>query len=120
MEPTPAATPEDDHLEAVGIIRRMVLLGFYERIDELTEVYPYEVAVVDRWKGDIFVVYYKSLLDEFRILKIPRGCHETFTKFVERIKTSNIQNCYIAYVGLTDDGEPVLKAHGGGFHVYMS
>jgi len=100
---TPAATPAGDHLEAVGIFSRMLLLGFYERIDELTEGYPYEVAVADRWNRDIFVVYHKSLLDEFRILKIPRGCHETFTKFLERIKTYNIQNCYIAYVGRTND-----------------
>jgi hypothetical protein len=120
MEPTRAATPDDDHLEAVGIISRMMFLGFYDHIDELTEGYPYEVAVVDRWNGNSFLVHYKSLLDEFRILKIPRGCHETFTKFLERKKTNNIQNCYIAYVGLTDDREPVLKAHGGGFHVYMS
>ena len=97
-----------------------MLLGFYERIDELVEGYPYEVAVVDRWNGDIYVVYYKSLLDVFRILQIPRGCHETFTKFLKRIKTNNIQNCFIEFVGRTDDGEPVLEAHGGGFHVYMS
>ena len=66
------------------------------------------------------MVYYKSLLDGLRILKIPRGCHETFTKFLEKIETNKILNCYIAYVGQTDDGEPVLKACGGGFHAYMS
>jgi len=120
MEPTLAATPEGENLEAVGIISRMILLGLYERIDELIEGYPYEVAVVDRWNGDIFVVYYKSLLDVFRILQIRRGCHETFTKFLERIKTNNIQSCFIEFVGRTDDREPVLKAYGGGFHVYMS
>jgi len=47
MEPSPAATPEAENLEAVGIISRMMLLGLYEHIDELIEGYPYEVAVVD-------------------------------------------------------------------------
>jgi len=120
MEPTPAATPEAEHLEAVGIISRMMLLGLYEHIHELIEGYPYEVVVVDKWDGDIFVVYHKIVIDVFRVLQIPRRCHETFTRFFERLKTNNIQNCYIEYVGRADDGEPVLKAYGGGFHVYVS
>jgi len=120
MEPSPAATLEGKHLEAVGIISRMMLLGLYEHIHELKEGCPYEVVIVDEWDGDIFVVYRKILIVIFRVLQIPRRCHETFTRFFERIKTNNIQNCYIEYVGVADDGEPVLKAYGGGFHVYVN
>ena len=47
MEPTTATTPEAEHLEAVGMISRMMLLGLYEHIYELIEGYPYEVVVVD-------------------------------------------------------------------------
>ena len=83
MEPTPPATPEAEHLEAVGIISRMMLLGLYEHIYELIEGYPYEVVVVDKWDGDIFVVYHKILIDVFRVLQIPRRCHETFTRFLK-------------------------------------
>ena len=96
-----------------------MLLGLYEHIHELREGYPYEVVVVDKWDDDIFVVYHKILIDVFRVLQIPLRCHETYTRFFERLK-NNIQNCYIEYVGRADDGEPVLKAYGGGFHVYVS
>jgi len=120
MEPSPAATLEAEHLEAVNIITRMTLFGLYEHIDELIEGYPYEVALVDMWGDDIFVVYHKILRDVYRVLQIPRRCHETFTRFLERLKANNFRNCYIEYVGRTDDGEPVLKAYGGGFHVYVS
>ena len=98
----------------------MMFLGLYEHIDELIEGYPFEVALVDKWGDDIFVGYNKILIDVFRIFQIPRRYHETFTRFFERLKTNNIQNCYIEYVGRADDGEPVLKAYGGGFHVYVS
>jgi len=120
MEPTPAATLEGEHLEAVDIITRMMLLVLYEHIYELIEGYPYEVAVVDKWGDDIFVVYYKILLDVFRILQIPRRYHETFTRFCTQLRENGVQNCYLEYVGRADDGEPVLKVYGGGFHAYMS
>jgi hypothetical protein len=120
MEPTPPATLEGEHLEAVDIITRMMLLGLYEHINELLDGYPYEVEVVDRWGDDIFVVYYKILLDVFRVLQIPRKCHETFTRFCTQLMGNGVQNCYLKYVGRTDDGKPVLKIYGGGFHVYMS
>jgi len=97
----------------------MMLLGLYEHIHELIEGYPYEVAVVDRWGDDIFVVYYKILLDVFRVLQIRRR-HETFTRFNTQLRENGVQNCYLEYVGRTDDGEPVLKVYGGGFHVYMN
>jgi len=117
MEPSPAATLEAEHLEAVNIITRMMLLGIYEHIDKLIEGYPYEVVVVDKWGDDIFVVYRKILIDVFRVLQI---CHETFARFFERLIANNIQNCYLEYVGRADDGEPVLKVYGGGFNVYVS
>jgi len=97
-----------------------MFLGLYEHIDELIEGYPYKVVLVDRWGDDIFVVYHKILIDVFRVLQIPRRCHETFTSFFERLKANNIQNCYLEYVGRADDGEPVFKVYGGGFSVYVS
>jgi len=75
MQPTPAATLEGEHLQAVDIVTRIILLGLYEHIDELIEGYAYEVALVDKCSDDIFVVYYKILLDTFRVLQIPRRCH---------------------------------------------
>ena len=120
MGPSPAATLEAVHLEAVGIIDRKMFLGLYEHIDELIEGYPYKVVLVDRWGDDIFVVYHKILIDVFRVLQIPRRCHETFTSFFERLKANNIQNCYLEYVGRADDVEPVFKVYGGGFSVYVS
>ena len=119
MEPTPAATLKGEHLEAVDIITRMMLLGLYEHINELIEGYPYEVAVVDKWRDGIFVVYYKILFDVFRILQIPRRCHETFTRFCTQLRENGVQNCYLEYVGRADDGEPVVKVYGGGFSVYV-
>ena len=81
MEPTRAHTLEGEHLEAIDIVARMMLLGLYEHIDELVPGYPYEVVLVDKWDDDIFVVYC-MFIDVFRVLKIPRRCHETFTKFL--------------------------------------
>jgi len=119
MEPTLAGTLEGEHLEAVDIITRMRLLGLYEHIDELLQGYPYQVALVDKWGDNMFVVHYKTLIVVFRILQIPRGCHETFTRFCTQLRENGVQNCYLEYVGRADDGEPVVKVYGGGFSVYM-
>ena len=94
MEPTPAATLEGEHLEAVDIVTRIMLLGLYEHINELIEGYPYEVALVDKWGDDIFVVYYKILLDIFRVLQIPRRCHETFTRLCTQLRENGVQNLF--------------------------
>ena len=120
MEPTRADTLEGEHLEAIDIVTRMMLLSLYEHIDELIQGYPYEVVLVDKWDDDIFVVYHMFLIDVFRVLKIPRRCHETFTKFFTQLRENGIQNCYIEYVGREDDGEPILKVCGGGFSRYVS
>jgi len=76
-------------------------------------------VVVDRWGDDIFVVYNFNLIDVFRVIQIPRRCHETFTRFFAELRENGVQNCYTEYVGRADDGEPVLKAYGGGFSTYV-
>jgi hypothetical protein len=84
MEPSPAPTNNleaEQHVQTVNIISRMMFLGLYQHIDELIEGYPYEVVVVDNWGSDIFVIYNFNLIDVFRVIQIPRRCHETFTRF---------------------------------------
>jgi len=91
MEPTRADTPEAElPLDPVATITRMLLLGLFEHVDELIERYPYEVALIDRW-GDDIAVYHK--VPVFRVLQIPRRCHETFTRFclqLEQNKSSKM------------------------------
>jgi len=118
MEPARADTLEGEHLEAIDIVARMMLLGLYEHIDELVPGYPYEVVLVDKWDDDIFVVYC-MFIDVFRVLQIPRRCHETFTKFFTQLRENGVQNFYIEYVGRADDREPVPKVYGCGFSMYV-
>ena len=117
MEPTRANSPEDElPLDPVDMITRLMFLGLLEHV-ELIERHPYEVVLIDKWGDNIFAVYHK--VPVFRVLQIPRRCHETFSRFCMRLKENKIQNCYLEYVGRADK-EPVLKVYGGGFHVYMS
>jgi len=118
MEPARADTPDALPLDPVDTITRMMLLGLLEHVNELIEKRPYEVVLIDRWGDGIFVVYDK--VPVFRILEIPRTCHETFSRFCMRLKENRVENVYLVFAGRTDDGEPVLKEYGGGFHVYMS
>jgi len=37
-----------------------------------------------------------------------------------KLKENRVENVYLEFAGRTDEGDPVLKVHGGGFHVYMS
>jgi len=76
------------------------------------------MALIDKWGDDIFAVYHK--VPVFRVLQMPQRYHETFSKFCMRLKENNVENCYLEYSGRADDGEPVLKVYGGGFHVYMN
>ena len=118
MEPARADTPEALPIDPVDTITRMMLLCLLENVDELVEKRPYEVALIDRWGDGIFVVYDKVTV--FRTLEIPRGCHETFSRFCLRLKANRVENVYLEFAGRTDDGEPVLKVYGAGFLVYMS
>jgi hypothetical protein len=118
MEPARADTPEALPIDPVDTITRMMLLGLLEHVGELVEKEPYEVVLIDRWGDDIFAVYHK--VPVFRILQIPRGCHETFSRFCTRLKENRVEDVYLEFAGRTDDGEPVLKVYGGGFHVCMS
>jgi len=118
MEPTRANSPEDElPLDPVDMITRLMFLGLLEHV-ELIERHPYEVVLIDKWGDNIFAVYHK--VPVFRVLQIPRRCHETFTTFFMQLKGNRVENCYLEFAGRTDDGEPVLKVYGGGFHVYMS
>jgi len=118
MEPARADNPEALPLDPVDTITRMMLLGLLEHVDELIEKHPYEVALIDRWGDGIFVVYDKVTV--FIILEIPRGCHETFSRFCLRLKENRVENVYLEFSGRTDEGEHVLKVYGGGLHVYMN
>ena len=118
MEPARADTPEALPIDPVDTITRMLLLGLLEHVGELVEKQPYEVALIEKLGDDIFVVYDKVTV--FRILQIPRRCHEPFRKFCMKLKENRVENVYLEFAGRTDDGEPVLKVYGGGFHVYMS
>jgi len=117
MEPARADTPEALPIDPADTITRMLLLGLLEHVDELVEKQPYEVALIEKLGDDNFAVYDEVML--FRILQIPRGCHEPFRKFCMKLKENRVENVYLELAGRTDDGEPVLKVYGGGFHVYM-
>jgi len=117
MEPARADTPEALPIDPVDTITRMLLLGLLENVGDLVEKWPYEVALIEKLGDDIFAVYDK--VTGFRILQIPRGCHKPFRKFCLKLKENRVKNVYFELAGRTDDGEPVLKVSGGGFHVYV-
>ena len=94
----------------------MLFHGLLENIGDLVEKRPYEVALIEKWCDDNFAVYDKGTV--FRILQIPRRCHETFRKFCVKIKENKVEDVFLELAGRRDDGEPVLKVSGGGFHFY--
>jgi len=116
MEPTRANTPETLPIDPVDIVIRMLFYGLLENVGELVEKQPYEVALIEKLGDDIFAVYDKGTV--FRILQIPRRCHETFRKFCVKIKENQVEDVFLELAGRRDDGEPVLKVSGGDFHFY--
>ena len=92
MEPARADTPEALPIDPVDTVTRMLLLGLLENVGELVEKQPYEIVLIDRWGDDIFVVYDKVTM--FRILQIPRGCHETISKFCTRLKENRVEDLF--------------------------
>jgi len=116
MEPTRADTPEAVPIDPVVIISRMLFHGLLENIGDLVEKRPYEVALIEKFGDDIFAVYDKGTV--FRILQIPRRCHETFRKFCVKIKENRVEDVFLELSGRRDAGEPVLKVSGGDFHFY--
>jgi len=118
LEPARADTPEAVPLDPVDTITRMMLFDLLEHVNELIERHPYDVVLFDKWGDGIFAVYHK--VPVFRILEIPRSCHETFSRFSMRLKENRVENVYLEFAGRTDEWEPVFKVYGGWFHVYMS
>jgi len=117
MEPARAVTPEALPIDPMDTITRMLLLGLLENVGDLVEKRPYKVALIEKFGDDIFALYDK--VTGFKILQIPRGCHEPFRKFCIKLQENRVENVYLELAGRTDDGEPVLKKYGGGFDVYM-
>jgi len=103
-----------------SLLGQIVSLGMYMPIEDLLENYPYEVALVDRWFDDIYVVIDNCLINEFNPIRLPQSYHESFTRFLAVIQSNNVQNLYIEYLGSAVEGPPLLTAHGGGFSTYMS
>jgi len=91
----------------------------YMPIEELMEDYPYAVACVDRWFGDIYVVIDNCLIGEFNLLRLPQTCHELFTRFLELIRSRSVQDLFIEYLGSVEEGQPHLRAFGGGLSTYL-
>jgi len=118
MEPARVDTPEAVPLDPVDTITRTMLLGLLEHVKELIEKHRYEVVLIDRWGDDIFAVYDKVTV--FKILQISRSCRETFSGFCMRLKENRLENVCLEFAGRSEEGEPVLKLYGGGFHAYMS
>ena len=95
----------------------MLFLALLENVGELVEKQPYEITLIEKLGDDIFAVYDNGTV--FRILQIPRRCHEQFRTFCIKIKEHRVENVYLTFAGRTDDGEPVLKVSGGEFYAYM-
>ena len=91
----------------------MLLLGLLENAGNLVGKRPYEVALIEKLGDDIFAVYDKGTV--FRILQIPRGCHEPFRKFCIKLKETRVENVYLELAGRTDDGNPSLRYMAAGF-----
>ena len=68
---------------------------------------------VGRWFGDIFVVVVNCLIGEFNLLRLPQTCHEFFTRFLEVLRSRDVQDLFIEYLG-SAEGQPLLRAHGVG------
>jgi len=100
MEPARADTPEALPIDPVDTITRMLLFGLLENAGNLVEKRPYEVALIEKLGDDIFAVYDKGTV--FRILQIPRGCHEPFRKFYIKLKENRVENVYLELAGRTD------------------
>jgi len=88
-------------------------------IEELIAGYPYAVMFVDRWFGDIFVVVENCLIDEFTLLRLPQTYHESFTRFLDVIRSSDVHDFFIEYLGSAEEGQPLLRAYGGRFCTYL-
>jgi len=117
MEPARADTPEALPIDPVNIITRMLFHGLLENIGELVEKRPYEIALIEKLGDDIFAVYDKGTV--FRILQIPRRCHEPFRKFCLKLKENRVEECYLEFAGRMDDGEPILRVSGGEFYALL-
>ena len=105
MEPT----AEQQHVQNLQpLLGEIVSLGMYMPIEDLLEDYSYEVVNVDMWFGDIYVVIDNCIIAAFNIIRIPPSYHESFTWFLAVIKSNNVQNLYIEYMGSAEEGHPFL------------
>jgi len=122
MESSPISTLQAEQQQppvpAEQMLQQILSLGMYRPIDELLEDYPYAVVFVDRWFDDIFVVVENCLIGDFNLLRLPQTYHESFTRFLDVIRSSDVQNLFIEYLG-SAEGQPLLRAYGGRFCTYL-
>jgi hypothetical protein len=97
----------------------MISLGMYHSVDTLIRGYPYLVILALRRVHVIFVALKYNFINEFRIIRLPQRLHKPFRRLLIINKLNNVNQFYIEYVGNTDDGQPILRASGGGFNTYV-
>jgi len=123
MESSPIGTLQAEQQQQPPVqpgpnLEQILSLCMYMPIEELIEDYPYAVTCVDRWFDDIFVVQ-NCLIDEFNRLRLPQTDHESFTRFLEVLRSRNVQDLFIEHLGSAEKGQPLLRADGGGFSTYL-
>jgi hypothetical protein len=100
-------------------VAQMITAGSYWPVTAMIRGYPYRVKTVFRRSGEIFVLMKHNFIDVVRLIQLPQGSHEAFKRLLTIIRTNNVEQFYLEYVGDTEDEEPILHAYGRGVSTYV-
>jgi len=88
--------------------RNLASRGIHQPVETLIAGQTYDIVYVHRRLRDIFVVSKHTFYKQFKIIRLPRRCHETFNTFFDTIREFYVKKLYFVFTGFTDDGEPVF------------
>ena len=89
--------------------------GIYQSLDTLVAGQVYDLVNACHRYHDIFVVLKHNFLTLYKVILLPRRCHENLKRILNFIDEYHVENVYFTYTGNTADGEPVFVVDGGGF-----
>jgi len=67
----------------------------------------------------MFVVMKKGLDTGYTVIELPQTLHWPLRRLLIINKLNNVKEFYLEYMGLTYSNEPILRAHGGGFSIFL-
>ena len=89
--------------------------GIYQPFDTLVAGQVYDLVNACHRFHDIFVVMKHNFLTLYKVILLPRRCHENFKKFLNIIDLYYVEKVYFTYTGHMSDGKRVFLVDGGGF-----